>query len=203
LRLAPLRRGFFLDREIGGSAPISRSRSAPRVARARHWLRFGGAFSCRTLGLPSRFGGPASVTPKFFDCVFRFAVRDPSTVKPRFSNSRTADARLGMRCLKRQSSRAFSSSSVSMICRCSPRMIAGNDLPFSQDLDPVSENRTGACHLVLIVSVPLRRVGNVHCRSAGDSLLTDMFWEGEKRGAFGPTGNIRKMPRRDPGAHVL
>jgi hypothetical protein len=38
------------------------------------------------------------------------------------------------------------------------------------------------------------KVGNVHYRTAGRRLFTRMFWEGEKRGASGPTDSIRKMP---------
>ena len=52
----------------------------------------------------------------------RLARSNPSAARPRFSNSRTAAARLGILVVNRQSSTAFNSSSVSMICRRSPRL---------------------------------------------------------------------------------
>jgi hypothetical protein len=61
-------------------------------------------------------------TPKSLDFVDRLAMTKPSAARPRFNNSRTAAARLGIRVLNRQSSTAFSSSSVSMICKRSPRL---------------------------------------------------------------------------------
>lgn len=64
----------------------------------------------------------SSVTPKSLDLERPSASTNPSAARPRLSNSRTAEARLGMRFLKRQSSSAFSSSSVNMICRRSPRV---------------------------------------------------------------------------------
>jgi hypothetical protein len=36
-------------------------------------------------------------------------------------------------------------------------------------------------------------VGNVHYRFSANIIMC-MFWEGEKRGASGPTDNIHKMP---------
>ena len=50
---------------------------------------------------------------------------------------------------------------------------------------------------VLIVTSLRRCVGNVYYR-VDTSLLTRMFWEGEKRRAPGPTDNIRKIPPRGP-----
>jgi hypothetical protein len=55
------------------------------------------------------------VTPKSSDFWPAPAAEKPSAARPRFTNSRTADARLGMRREKRQSSSAFNYSPVSMI----------------------------------------------------------------------------------------
>ena len=41
-------------------------------------------------------------------------------------------------------------------------------------------------------------VGNVHYCAGKAAFITCMFWEGEKRGAPGPTGDIHKMPSWDP-----
>ena len=59
-------------------------------------------------------------TPKSPDCAPSVDTL-PVTVSPRRSTSRKAAARLGMRCLKRNSSMAASSSADSIICTRSPR----------------------------------------------------------------------------------
>jgi len=55
---------------------------------------------------------------------------------------------------------------------------------------------------VLIVSPSRGIVGNVHYRTDAGSLFMCMFWEGEKRRAPGPTGNIRKKPPLGPADQV-
>src|SRR5262249_23733615 len=65
------------------------------------------------LGLPS---GVLPMTPKSLDLAPAGAPRKPSAASPRLSSSRTAEARLGMRLLKRKSSTALSSSGANMIC---------------------------------------------------------------------------------------
>src|SRR5262249_20658471 len=66
------------------------------------------------------FEDPA-VTPKSADLASASVVRNPSAASPRLSNSRTAEARLGMRREKRQSSSALSSAAPSMIWSRSTR----------------------------------------------------------------------------------
>ena len=61
-----------------------------------------------------------TVTPNSCDFIPATARLNPSAVKPRFRSSRTAEALLGILLANRQSSRALSSSGVSMICRRSP-----------------------------------------------------------------------------------
>ena len=70
-------------------------------------------------GWPS---GPVSNTPKSPDFAPAPAGLMPTDASPRRNNSRTAAARLGIRCLKRKSSKAANSSGESMICRRSPRV---------------------------------------------------------------------------------
>jgi hypothetical protein len=72
-------------------------------------------------------------TPKSFDFVLSLASRNPSLDKPRLSSSRIADARLGILRVKRQSSTALSSGSLSMICNRSARPlgVAAILLPFT------------------------------------------------------------------------
>src|SRR4051812_12488350 len=62
------------------------------------------------------------VTPKSWDLLPPSATSKPSAAKPRFSISRTAAARLGIRRENRQLSTASSSSGVNIICRRSPRV---------------------------------------------------------------------------------
>ena len=61
--------------------------------------------------------GVLLVTPNEADFAPTVASANPSAASPRLSSSRTADALLGMRFLKRKSSRATNSASSSMICR--------------------------------------------------------------------------------------
>jgi hypothetical protein len=66
----------------------------------------------------------ASTTPNSLERRPMSALAKPSAAKPRFSNSRTAAARLGMRRENRQLSSAAISSLVNMIWRRSPRVIS-------------------------------------------------------------------------------
>ena len=56
------------------------------------------------------FWGLVPVTPESSDLVPEGRRGKPSATRPRFNNSRIAEARLGTRCLKRNSSRAINSS---------------------------------------------------------------------------------------------
>src|SRR5216683_4471266 len=60
-------------------------------------------------------------TPKSDDLLPNAAESKPSAASPLLNSSRTADARLGIRALKRKLSSAVSSSGDSMICRRSSR----------------------------------------------------------------------------------
>jgi hypothetical protein len=65
---------------------------------------------------------PGSSTPNSDDFFPASASISPALANPTLNSSRTAAARLGMRCLKRKSSTAASSSGDSMICNRSPRV---------------------------------------------------------------------------------
>jgi hypothetical protein len=68
-----------------------------------------------------RLVGVLVVTPNEDDFAPILADTNPSAASPRLSSSHTADALLGIRFLKRKSSRARNSSASSMICRRSGR----------------------------------------------------------------------------------
>ena len=76
---------------------------------------------CRSAPLPGLLFCFAGTTAKSFDFTSLLARANPSASSPRFSNSRIAAARLGIRRPKRQSSITASSSSVSIICKRSTR----------------------------------------------------------------------------------
>src|SRR5262245_31027286 len=75
---------------------------------AAAWLRVAGYFPARVMREKSFDFEPAAADVK------------PSAISPRFSSSRIADARLGIRRANRQSSTVFNSSAVSMIWSRSP-----------------------------------------------------------------------------------
>jgi hypothetical protein len=70
-------------------------------------------------------------TPKDCDFIPLAAISNPSAANPRFSNSRTAAARLGIRLWARKSSTAFDSSGLSMIWSRSGLMSSSAILPSS------------------------------------------------------------------------
>jgi hypothetical protein len=74
-------------------------------------------------------------TPKSFDLVLPSASENPSAANPRFNSSRIAAARLGILRVKRQSSTALSSVSLSMICKRSARPLAGAISPPSAKIN--------------------------------------------------------------------
>jgi hypothetical protein len=71
-----------------------------------------------------RLVGVLVVTPNEDDFAPILADTNPSAASPRLSSSHTADALLGIRFLKRKSSRARNSSASSMICRRSGRTLS-------------------------------------------------------------------------------
>src|SRR5262249_19733576 len=97
-------------------------------------------------------GRPAGVlptTPYSLDLEPYAASANPSAASPRLSNSRTADARLGMRFLNRKSSRTVTSSGDSMIWRRSPRIRFGivmRSQTGEVSVKLVSPRRVSQCH---------------------------------------------------------
>src|SRR5262249_53495831 len=82
----------------------------------------------RTAGISEHFAdywrpvGALPARPYSDDFAPTAANANPSAASPRLSSSRTADALLGIRFLKRKSSTNTSSSALSMICRRSSRI---------------------------------------------------------------------------------
>src|SRR5580704_13636483 len=88
-----------------------------------------------------RLREPLPMTPKSDDLLPKAAESKPSAASPLLSSSRTADARLGIRALKRKLSSAVSSSGESMICRRSSRDRVTIDDTLCQQYHTCSKTR--------------------------------------------------------------